>query len=802
VVEDHLGESLTTGGLSEETSETERLVDGKVSLDGEERSTRTLLLGKDLTTLSVKNRVNTTNSVLGTLDLDQKDGLLDTGLGKEQSSVGSTSHGRDDLTTTTVDSIRMHGNIKNVDSDGTHVLTKDGTLLGSPLEGSNNGILDLSKVLNGLGLVNNQVRTVTIRTETPDLTGIGNLPTKLVSHETGTSLEIITGVDLAGLNGQRGLLVDGLSLDVDTVMLVGGLGEGNHRRLTLDGLTVSDNGRRDLKRNTSVVVLKILQANLEMQLTSTGNNVLTRLGHVSKNTRVRLGKTLKTLNELGQIVGVLDLDGNLDDGGDRELHDLKVVSSVGSGKSTRLEQELVNTNETDNVTSGNIINGLDETTHHQDSTLNGLDEKIILLTRDVVGALNSDLLARLDGTSEDTAKSVETTLIGSGNHLGDVKHQISSGVTVLDGNSVSIVRGTLVKSLSTVVLSSDGRRKVDNNHLHEGVSSGQELSHDNLKEGLTLKLLLLTLKVNLELLKKNVDLVLLKVHDSSEDSENRVQNEGVESTVKGLAIGILVLVGPLLGLRVKVRVTPETLRELGAVNTELLGVSGGELTDSESPTVETRGESNGTLLGVDLNITKGLVDVGGDDDVDGLNSSGEGLVKILLSDLQLEESTINLVDNNNGLDTLTKSLTKDSLSLDTDTLNGIDDNKGTIGNTKSSSNLRREINVTGRVNQVDKELVANGLLLDLLDIIVGHLTVKRDSGRLDGNTSLLLILSGIGETSLTSLGSGNNTSLLDKGVGQGRFTVIDVSNNGHVTDIGDLVHKGTHLVHSEVNHLE
>jgi hypothetical protein len=724
VVEDHLGESLTTGGLSEETSETERLVDGKVSLDGKERSTGTLFFRKNLTTLGVKNRVNTTNSVLGTLDLDQEDRLLNTGVGKKKSSVGSTSHGRDDLTTTTVDSIRMHGNIKDVNSNGTHVLAEDGTLLGSPLEGSNNGILDLSEVLDGLSLVNNQVRTGTIRTKTPDLTGIRKIPTELVGHETGTGLEIITRVDLARLNGLRGLLVKGLGLDIDTVMLVGGLGEGNHRRLTLDGLTVSNNGRRDLKRNTSVIVLKILQANLEMQLTGTGNNMLTRLGHVSKNTRVRLGKTFKTLNELGQIVGILDLDGNLDDGGDRELHDLKVVSSVGSSKSTRLEQELVNTNETDNVTSGNIINGLNETTHHQDSTLNSFDEKIILLTRDVVGALDSDLLARPDGTSKNTAESVKTTLIGSGNHLGDVKHQISSGVTVLDGNSVNIVRGTLVKGLSTIFLGSDRRRKMDNNHLHKGFSSRQELSHDNLKKGLTLKLFLLTLKINLELLKENVNLVLFKVHDSSEDSENGVQNKGIESTVKGLAIGILVLVGPLLDLRIEVRVTPKTLRKLGAVDTELLRVSGGELTDSESPTVETRGESNGTLLGVDLYITESLVDVGGDDDVDGLNSSGESLIKILLSDLQLKESTIDLVDNNNGLDTLTKSLTKNGLSLDTDTLNGIDDNKGTIGNTKSSSNLRREINVTGRVNQVDKKLVSNGLLLNILDIIFRHLTVK------------------------------------------------------------------------------
>jgi hypothetical protein len=124
------------------------------------------------------------------------------------------------------------------------------------------------------------------------------------------------------------------------------------------------------------------------------------------------------------------------------------------------------------------------------------------------------------------------------------------------------------------------------------------------------------------------------------------------------------------------------------VDTKLLGVTSGELTDGEGPAVKTGTEGDGTLLGVDLDITEGLVEVGGDDDVDGLNDTGEVLVKVLLGELELEKSTVDLVDDDNGLDALTKSLTEDGLGLDADTLNGVDDDKSTVSDTESGGNLR------------------------------------------------------------------------------------------------------------------
>ena len=668
----------------------------------------------------------------------------------------------------------MQGNIKDVEADGTQGLLSDGTLTGGPLETGDNGILDFVQVLNSLGLVNQQVGTGGVGTEAPNLTGIGNVPAVLVSHETGTKLEVVTGADLASLNGEGDLLVHGLGSEVQTVVLVGGLGQGSHAGLSSDGLTVRHNGVGDTEGNTGVVLLKILKTDLKVKLTSTSNDVLTRLVDHGQDTRVRLGQTLETFDQLGQILGVLDLNGALHDGGDGELHDLQVVGSLVGGKGTRLEQELVNTDQTDNVTSGDILNGLDETTHHENGTLDGLDEQVVLLARNVVRTLDTDLDTGLDGTGVDTTEGVETTLVRGGNHLGDVKHESSLGVTVTDTNAGSIVGGTLVQSLGTVLLGSDRGRKVDTDHLKQSIGSGDELAHDNLEESLALKVLLVGGEGDLELLEKLGDLIALVVVDSSEDLEDRVKDEAVEGTLEGLAIGILAVLGPLLGLGVEVVVAPQTLKHLLAVNTELLGVLDGELADSESPTVETGTESDGTSVGVDLDITERLVEVGGDDDVNGLNGTGEGLEKVLLGDLELEKSTVNLVDDQDGLNTLSQGLTQDSLGLDTDTGDTVDNDQGTVSDTQSSGNLRREINVTGGVDQVNQELVTINLLGNLLQILgVGELGVEGDGSGLDGDTTVLLVRTCVHKTSLTSLSSRNNTGTLDQRVGESGLSVID-----------------------------
>ena len=104
----------------------------------------------------------------------------------------------------------------------------DGVVVVVPLECGNARILDFIQVLNGLGLINEQVCTSRIRTETPNFSCISDIPTVFVSKNTSPSLGIISGTDLSGFNVGREFLTQGLCLHEDTVVLVGRFGEGNH----------------------------------------------------------------------------------------------------------------------------------------------------------------------------------------------------------------------------------------------------------------------------------------------------------------------------------------------------------------------------------------------------------------------------------------------------------------------------------------------------------------------------------------------------------------------------------------------
>lgn len=71
--------------------------------------------------------------------------------------------------------------------------------------------------------------------------------------------------------------------------------------------------------------------------------------------------------------------------------------------------------------------------------------------------------------------------------------------------------------------------------------------------------------------------------------------------------------------------------------------------------------------------------------------------------------------------------------------------------------------------------------------------------RLDGDASLLLVLAGVGETGFTGLGSGNDTGLRHKGVGESGFSVVHMSDDGHVTNILLFVHHDTNFVDGKVD---
>ena len=119
--------------------------------------------------------------------------------------------------------MKLYRHIENVYTNTTHVLLAKNTLLRRPLERSNTRILDFIEVLYTLGDINHQVRTSGFRSETPDLSGLSNIPAVGIRKYTTTSFEIITSIDFTSLNSFCELFVKWHGLDVETVMLVLGL---------------------------------------------------------------------------------------------------------------------------------------------------------------------------------------------------------------------------------------------------------------------------------------------------------------------------------------------------------------------------------------------------------------------------------------------------------------------------------------------------------------------------------------------------------------------------------------------------
>lgn len=159
-----------------------------------------------MSTTTIQHWVDTRDGAFGALDFDEVDWLLETWLGGQDTSVKHTTSGGDDLTSSSVDSISVEGDIKNLEANATHVLFAENSFLGGPLEGSDEGILDFVEVLNSLGLIDEDVGSSGVWSEAPDLTGISDIPSVVVGEETSTILGVVLGCALS--------LFDGLSKSV------------------------------------------------------------------------------------------------------------------------------------------------------------------------------------------------------------------------------------------------------------------------------------------------------------------------------------------------------------------------------------------------------------------------------------------------------------------------------------------------------------------------------------------------------------------------------------------------------------
>jgi len=417
-----------------------------------------------------------------------------------------------------------------------------------------------------------------------------------------------------------------LSNTVKSVVLVGRLGETNLVGLGGDGFLVGNDGVGLLDFAVSVFLLEIVQADFDVEFTATSDNVLSVFFVDNQDQRIRLGELVKTIDKLGEILGVLGFNSDSDDRGDGVFHNSDVVGIIVIGDGTSLDEVLIDTDETDSVTAGNIWDVFDGSTHHKNGSLDGLDGKIFLLAGLVVGTHNSDLLAGENGSGEDSTESEESTLIGGGNHLGDVEHQGTLGIAGSDTFSANVVLRTFVKEGDSILLGGLGGGEMENHHFQKGVSSVQPVGHDSLEEGLALKILIFGGEVKVDDLEHLVHLFSVTFHDGSGELDDGFHTELDKGSLESLARFSDGFFEPLLTFLVKVVVTPKLLHELILIDLELSSVHSSELGESETPAFLTGTEGDVTLSGMDQEVTHIRLFVVGDNDVDEIDDSDEVLV--------------------------------------------------------------------------------------------------------------------------------------------------------------------------------
>ena len=72
-------------------------------------------------------------------------------------------------------------------------------------------------------------------------------------------------------------------------------------------------------------------------------------------------------------------------------------------------------------------------------------------------------------------------------------------------------------------------------------------------------------------------------------------------------------------------------------------------------------------------------------------------------------------------------MSKYGFSLDADTFDAVDDDESTISDTESGGDFRREVNMTGGVNEVNKETITLLVLSNVLQVFILYFIIKRDS---------------------------------------------------------------------------
>ena len=85
--------------------------------------------------------------------------------------------------------------VEDVESHSSHVLFAQDSLFGGVLERRNHGLFDFVHVLNSLGDVDNNVGSLIVRSEAPNLDGIVFFPAELFDKSLSSNLNILSLTD-------------------------------------------------------------------------------------------------------------------------------------------------------------------------------------------------------------------------------------------------------------------------------------------------------------------------------------------------------------------------------------------------------------------------------------------------------------------------------------------------------------------------------------------------------------------------------------------------------------------------------
>ena len=155
------------------------------------------------------------------------------------------------------------------------------------------------------------------------------------------------------------------------------------------------------------------------------------------------------------------------------------------------------------------------------------------------------------------------------------------------------------------------------------------------------------------------------------------------------------------------------------------------------------------------------------------------LLDLLANPVWLRCREVDLVEDGNHLVIVVERLVDVSKRLCLDALGRVDDEERALAGGEAAVHFIGEVDVARRVDQVQ-----------LVKLAVLGPIVEPHRLRLDGDATLALDVHGI-EHLLLHLARGEPTAKLNQPVGEGRFAVVDVSDDGEVSDVGEGSSLGT-----------